>query len=595
VCLEENKYLHENDRLEVGTMATTHMMNTIKEAARRPNNPPAPLLLDIYKIYQKLAKQWPGKEKDLVGPLRELYARHRRQLAPAGDWEKVPPEEILKFCAQELSRQKAALNLKKKMASAGARSAAQLPMLTTFQQPTAAAMTPHQQSAAAASMSQQQSAAASTAQQSAAAGISPTELSNLRTHMLTYVGKFERFNADLSSVSNNRPPSVVADMVGLSPWADQPREVTTLVQNLTALSPPQLTQLGLSSTELGHILAFARHLSSVDLAPIHLLVANQKKYEADTTRKILAANRAGGVFSPRTVIAGLPPVKQTVAFKAKHASSPDAVKKFLQKAAKKQTLATSSPSAGEQNVAKYSQLLGTTGVTITKPGQPTASNLPRPATAGTTGAAAVVSVSEKSSTVGSHQGLTISKKFPHLTISSVDQTNKMMSSSASSTGGASASAASAPKAAPSSRPLAVKAFASLHADSTNISAGPNIQQPGGKVPSVAASNSRGSPVLTTGGGQSQGATASNRSPAGLLGQSSGGKSQGANAAGISRSPMGKPQPAAVAWKAQANSPKTGVLGKASQQQGTKNAMGGSHSLVALRDFKAQVRVRSWAV
>jgi hypothetical protein len=371
------------------------------------------------------------------------------------------------------------------------------------------------------------------------------------------------------------------------------------VQNLTALSPPQLTQLGLSSTELGHILAFARHLSSVDLAPIHLLVASQKKYEADTTRKILAANRAGGAFGPRTVTAaapGLPHVKQTVAFKAKHASSPDAVKKFLQKAAK-QTLATGSPKlATEQNVAKYSQMLGATGVTITKPGQPTASHLPRPAPAVTT-AAAVVSVSEKSSAVGSHQGLTISKKFPHLTISSVDQTNKMVSSSVSSTGGAGGSAAAAPKGAPASRSLAVKAFASLHADSTNISAGPNVQQPGaggGKVPGVVtASNSRGSPALTTGGGQSQGATASNsgRSPAVLLGQSSAGKSQGANAAGISRSPMGKPQPAAVAWKAQSNSPKTGVAGKASQQQGAKNAMGGSHSLVALRDFKAQVRVR----
>jgi hypothetical protein len=57
--------------------------------------------------------------------------------------------------------------------------------------------------------------------------------------------------------------------------------------------------------------------------------------------------------------------------------------------------------------------------------------------------------------------------------------------------------------------------------------------------------------------------------------------------------MGKPQPTTVAWKAQSHSPKTGVVGKASQQQGAKNAMGGSHSLVALRDFKAQVRVRSW--
>jgi len=577
LCSEENKYLHENDRLEVGTMATTHLMNTIKEAARRPG---PTLLLHIYQVYQKLAKQWPGKEKDLLAPMRELYARSR-QLT---DWEKISSEEVLKFCAQETSRQKTALIQKKRMANAAARG-------TSF------GGAPSQQTA--------QPTAAMTSQPSA--GISPAELLNLRTHMLAYVSKLERFTADLaiSSVSN-LPPSVVADMVGLH-WADQPREVTTLVQNLLTIGPQQLTQIGLSSTELTHILNFARYLSSVDLAPINLLVANQKKYEADITRKILAANRAGGSFgaklggsaAPGPPSSGLPPLKQTVPFKAKHESSPQVVQKCMQNAVQ-HALAKSSPSATEKSMAKYSQILGATGVTVTKPGQATASNVPRQATGGPA-AAEGEPKSEKSSLLQS-QSLSISKKFPHLTISSVDQ-NKMSTGTSNTNTGVSVStpATKAPPAVTSntSRPLAVKAFASLHADSTNINAGQSRQLPSaGKVPVASAGGSR-SPALSASqhadGKSEQGppaASISSRLPPALYGQNTGVKSQGLNA-GSSGSLMAKPAPvAASSGKAPSNAPKGRPAAGKSSQQGARNVVSGGHGLVALRDFKAQVRVRT---
>jgi hypothetical protein len=514
-------------------MATTHMMNTIKEMVRQASveleKAHPTTLLEIYKIYQKLVKQWPGKEKEVLVPMKELYARTRERT----DLEKIQPEEVLRFCGQEIAKQKVAVNQKKKLANAS-RTPGGVPF-----GPGGPSMRPQQQ----------------VAPQSATSVLAPMEVMQLRAQILTYVAKMERFTADLAMSSvNNLSTRVVAGMVGLS-WADQPRDLAALVQKLTSLAPSQVAQVGLSSQELLLILNFAKHFS-IDLVPINALVTSQKKYESDFTKKILAANKAGTFMNKSsgtaTSQAGLPPVKQTVPFKAKHDPSSQVVKKFMQNVLKN-AVSNKSPVSTENSLAKFSEMLSSAGATLLKPGQQqVADRKPAPPeTKSLAGGSASLSAAS------SVQSLAISKKFPHLTISSVDK-------------GKIASSASSPSASPSrgmsvkgppatvhnatvTRPFGVKAFATLHADSTNIA-----------------------------GGES-------RSPAAVAGYSSG-KGQTA-ASGETRSPVSRPSAAGGAagmWKASA-----GTVGRSpgNKSNQAKIALGGNQSIAALRDFKAQVKIQ----
>jgi hypothetical protein len=562
-------------------MATTHLMNTIKEVSRRTTDEAGSqaTLLDVHKVYLKLIKQWPGKEKDLLGSMKELYAKMRGR--PGTDADKIPAEEVVKFCAQEVAKQKAATSIKKKMAG------------SMLGRPPAAAGqlnnpgvsgsgTQQQQSVQQQQQQQQQQATVPQQQQQSSAAL--MEVLQQRAHILAYVAQMERFTADLaiSSVSQ-LPASVVAGMVGLT-WADQPRDLTALVSRLAALKPSQMARVGLSSTELGHILNFAKHFN-VELGNLAVLLTNQKRYESELTKKFLAASRAGNFMGGSS--SSMPPVKQTVPFKAKHEGSPHAVKKAVQQAVKNvlptRSPVTSSSTAAEKSgpgtmSAVYNQLLGNSGITITKPRvvaadiRPTGATAEKAtgATAPTPPAAAVM------------KGLDM-KKFPHLTISSVDFSGKAASSGATTpTSSVAAPAvktvpavASSVATAAASRPLSVKSFASLHADSTNINTGVRANP----VPAVSTTASSALSSLPQQISVSRTVVGGNRASF-VGGGESAAKSPLSSKSGASAAyarkvtVMGQPPPATTAkGVTKSNEPKRG--------------QGSSKSIAALRDFKAQ--------
>ena len=493
-------------------MATTHMMNTVKEMSRRTGGASSTALLEIYKVQLKLVKQWPGKEKDLLPPMRELYAKTRERT----DWDKIPAEEVLKFCAQEVAKQKVATSVRKKMANAIGRPAAS----SQFASGGGFTTNPHQQPQPA---PQQMTAFMEVKQQ--------------RAQILAYVAKMERFTADLaiSSVSQ-LPANVVAGMIGLN-WADQPRELVALQGKLAGLKPSQLAQAGLSSSELLHILSFARHFN-MDLVHINTLVANQKKYESDFTKKFLAASRA-------STFVGLPPVKQTVPFKAKHDAS----------------------SHAESSLAKFNQMLGSSGVTVTKPGGPSTGPDTQPS-------ATSASASSSSGAQTLVQSMDMSKKFPHLTISSVDPSKVAAATTFNSSSSATEIravpvAVATTSAAPTvgGRPIYIKSFASLHADSTNISGGD--RSPAGK------SNAAATPPPET-----------NSARPVVMGSGRAGGFPGSN--GPKSSMSVKPVAGAGARKM---SMATG-MGRppgAGNKKTNEVKLGQGKSIVALRDFKAQVK------
>ena len=514
-------------------MATTHMMNTVKEMSRRTGGASSTALLEIYKVQLKLVKQWPGKEKDLLPPMRELYAKTRERT----DWDKIPAEEVLKFCAQEVAKQKVATSVRKKMANAIGRPAAS----SQFASGGGFTTNPHQQPQPA---PQQMTAFMEVKQQ--------------RAQILAYVAKMERFTADLaiSSVSQ-LPANVVAGMIGLN-WADQPRELVALQGKLAGLKPSQLAQAGLSSSELLHILSFARHFN-MDLVHINTLVANQKKYESDFTKKFLAASRA-------STFVGLPPVKQTVPFKAKHDASPHMARKSLQNVVKK-VLPTKGHSPAESSLAKFNQMLGSSGVTVTKPGGPSTGPDTQPS-------ATSASASSSSGAQTLVQSMDMSKKFPHLTISSVDPSKVAAATTFNSSSSATETravpvAVATTSAAPTvgGRPIYIKSFASLHADSTNISGGD--RSPAGK------SNAAATPPPET-----------NSARPVVMGSGRAGGFPGSN--GPKSSMSVKPVAGAGARKM---SMATG-MGRppgAGNKKTNEVKLGQGKSIVALRDFKAQVK------
>ena len=78
---EENKFLHESDRKEIVMVASTYLNTALKSIVarvdinkerQRPHES-----LEMYKRYQKLLKVWPGKEKDILVHMKELYAKIR--------------------------------------------------------------------------------------------------------------------------------------------------------------------------------------------------------------------------------------------------------------------------------------------------------------------------------------------------------------------------------------------------------------------------------------------------------------------------------------------------------------------------------------
>ena len=107
---EENKFLHESDRQDIVTMASTYLNTGVKaivknvdieKERRKPTE-----TLEIYKLFQKLQKTWPGKEKDVLVHMKELFALVKGR----EDRDRITDGEVVKFCALEASKARAAAN-----------------------------------------------------------------------------------------------------------------------------------------------------------------------------------------------------------------------------------------------------------------------------------------------------------------------------------------------------------------------------------------------------------------------------------------------------------------------------------------------------
>ena len=94
---EENKFVHDSDRIEIKTIASTYLFNTIKARIASADVDKTSLLLDLQKIYIKLIKQWNGKEKDVMLSMKELYCKIKGR----SETDKISNEEVLRFCTTE--------------------------------------------------------------------------------------------------------------------------------------------------------------------------------------------------------------------------------------------------------------------------------------------------------------------------------------------------------------------------------------------------------------------------------------------------------------------------------------------------------------
>ena len=95
------EFLHEPDRKEIVVVASTYLNTALKSIVsrvdvnkerQRPHES-----LEMYKCYQKILKVSPGKEKDILVHMKELYAKILGRLE---EKDEISDSEVIQFCAQ---------------------------------------------------------------------------------------------------------------------------------------------------------------------------------------------------------------------------------------------------------------------------------------------------------------------------------------------------------------------------------------------------------------------------------------------------------------------------------------------------------------
>ena len=95
------EFLHEPDRKEIVVVASTYLNTALKSIVsrvdvnkerQRPHES-----LEMYKCYQKILKVSPGKEKDILVHMKELYAKILGRLEGK---DEISDSEVIQFCAQ---------------------------------------------------------------------------------------------------------------------------------------------------------------------------------------------------------------------------------------------------------------------------------------------------------------------------------------------------------------------------------------------------------------------------------------------------------------------------------------------------------------
>jgi len=226
---EENKFVNECDRVEVGTMSITYLVNIIKGIKSKVDTEAKTLtgILDIYKVYQKLQKTWPGKDKEVLGYLKEMYGRFKGK----GEKEKITNEEVTRFCNTELNKGKP-----------GGRPTittnfATRPVVTA--QPKQTVITPVQTSQ-----------------------VSVAEILKQSGAIMAHLERIKNYQEMAAMGIPNITPSDMAACCNLV-YADEPKNVNKLFQNLLKMNLQQLNMIKFDIRKLDLIAAYATKLGIV--------------------------------------------------------------------------------------------------------------------------------------------------------------------------------------------------------------------------------------------------------------------------------------------------------------------------------------------
>jgi len=411
---EENKFLHESDRQEIVTVANTYLNTALKNIRERMNvekERKKPVeTLEVYKLYQKLIKTWPGKEKDILVHLRDMYAVIKNREA---DKDKITDTEVLRFCNSETARLRALANPKPNPVP---------------QKPV------------------QQTSSSSVTSASVASVVDSKEAANLASwqqwgQILADQQRMLQFQSLLamSSALPNMTPKDMAAFCGLGPT--DLAGLAAYTTNIASLTPSSLASMGITSSQLSSLAQIAS-LTGANPQTISSQAKKQAQFEQEYLRHLIgggassstvnaASQKTTNVQKPSTglkqaqkVASSAPPVKQSVQFKSKQQAHAQTQKKNLNK-----VVGLSSKPASQSLTSVANKLCGA-GVTITKPNNINPSSKQGPSTpkqqARNTPSPAVRSnIPQGISVTKQPKNQNLAKKFPHLNITSVDQSSSV--------------------------------------------------------------------------------------------------------------------------------------------------------------------------
>jgi len=411
---EENKFLHESDRQEIVTVANTYLNTALKNIRERMNvekERKKPIeTLEVYKLYQKLIKTWPGKEKDILVHLRDMYAVIKNKEA---EKDKISDTEVLRFCNSETARLRALANPKPNPVP---------------QKPV------------------QQTSSSTVTSASLASVVDSKEAANLASwqqwgQILADQQRMLQFQSLLamSSALPNMTPKDMAAFCGLG--ATDLAGLAAYTTNIASLTPSSLASMGITSSQLSSLAQIAS-LTGANPQTISSQAKKQAQFEQEYLRHLIGggassstANTASqkttnvqksstGLKQAQKVTSSAPPVKQSVQFKSKQQPHAQTQKKNLNK-----VVGLSSKPANPSLTSVANKLSGV-GVTISKPSNINPSSKQGPSTpkqqARNTPSPAVRSnIPQGISVTKQPKNQNLAKKFPHLNITSVDQTSSV--------------------------------------------------------------------------------------------------------------------------------------------------------------------------
>eukprot|EP00092_Neocalanus_flemingeri_P102381 GFUD01130954.1.p1 GENE.GFUD01130954.1~~GFUD01130954.1.p1 ORF type:complete len:1019 (-),score=378.47 GFUD01130954.1:242-3052(-) len=416
---EENKFLHESDRQEIVTVASTFLntaLRTIREKTDIEKERRKPVeTLEVYKLHQKLAKLWPGKEKDIFVHLRDMYAAIKNKEV---EKEKITESEVMRFCSTETGRLRALANPK--------------PVVTSQR-------LGGQTGGVAVSVAS--SGVGQGADKEVGTSLSSWQQWGQILADQQRMLQFQSLLAMSSSLPNMTPKDMAAfcglvetDLVGLAAYTS----------NISTLSPSSLASMGITSSQLSSLAQIAS-LTGANPQTIAGQAKKQAQFEQEYLRHLIggAASSSSSMTTTsthqKTSITQKTnqtpkqgqktpislPVKQTVQFKTKQQQQMQAVqKKNLTK-----VVGLSSKSSSP-TLSSVAHKLSSSGVTISKPttgpvqitGTKPISSIPKPQARNTPSPVVRSSLPQGISITKQPKNPNLAKKFPHLNITSLDQT-----------------------------------------------------------------------------------------------------------------------------------------------------------------------------